>query len=75
MSLSARILVDEVVCAFLLDVVGMSQQPDDLVSGKRQRHEHKQGLGVWGWKEKRYKVKEEALLYNNISCLRDRSNN
>lgn len=28
------ILVDEVVCAFLLDVVCVSKQPDDLVTGK-----------------------------------------
>lgn len=34
------ILVDEVVCAFLLDVVCVSKQPDDLVTGKWQRHEH-----------------------------------
>lgn len=35
------LLVYEVVCAFLLDVVCVSKQPDDLVTGKRQRHEHK----------------------------------
>lgn len=34
------VLVDEVVCAFLLDVVCVSKQPDDLVTGERQRHEH-----------------------------------
>ena len=38
------VLVDEVVCAFLLDVVGVSEQPDDLVTGERQRHEHEQRL-------------------------------
>lgn len=38
------LLVYEVVCAFLLDVVGVSQQPDDLVAGERQRHEHEQRL-------------------------------
>ena len=35
------LLVYEVVCAFLLDVVGVTQQPDDLVSCKGQRHENK----------------------------------
>lgn len=43
------VLVYEVVCAFLLDVVGVSKQPDDLVTGKRQRHEHEQRLA--GMKE------------------------
>lgn len=43
-NLNICILVDEVVCALLLDVVSVSEQPDDLVSGERQRHEHKQGL-------------------------------
>lgn len=28
------VLVYEVICAFLLDVVGVSKQPDDLVTGK-----------------------------------------
>lgn len=35
------ILVDEVVRAFLLDVVCVSKQPDDLVAGEWQRHEDK----------------------------------
>lgn len=52
----AGVLVNEVICAFLLDVVCMSKQPDDLVTGKRQRHEHKQGLSsgeteIETWKE------------------------
>lgn len=29
-----RVLVYEVVCAFLLDVVCVSKQPDDLVTGE-----------------------------------------
>lgn len=37
-------LVYEVVCAFLLDVVCVPKQPDDLITGERQRHEHKQRL-------------------------------
>lgn len=28
------VLVYEVVCAFLLDIVGVSKQPDDLISGE-----------------------------------------
>lgn len=51
------LLVNKVICAFLLDVVGMSEQPDDLVTSKRESHEDKESLG------KEEKKKSEKILY------------
>lgn len=32
--LQVSLLINEVICAFLLDVVSMSEQPDDFIAGK-----------------------------------------
>lgn len=47
------LLVNKVICAFLLDVVGMSEQPDDFITSERESHEDKKGL-----EEKKVKKKK-----------------
>lgn len=61
-----HLLVYEIICAFLLDVVCMSKQPDDLITGEWQRHEHKQRLADQKFGGKWWERSSQHLRSQNL---------